>query len=183
GTGDYETHGPRGGAGRSGSGARGQSSWPSGEDNGGWPTGQQPAVSGSDQAPSWSGGGPRPDRPAGATGSWRGGAPPPPAQPPRGQRRSAEPAYGNDQAYGSEPAYGNGPGYESGPGYGSDGPAYGGEPDWAPDDGEGGWPGSDDALEPLPSSQTHRGSGGPQDGSRRRWRAPEDDDPDERNAW
>jgi hypothetical protein len=176
GTGDYETQGPRGGAGRPGSGparsgARGQSSWPTGEDNGGWPTGQQPAISGSDQAPSWSSGGPRPDRPAGATGSWRGGAQPPPAQPPRGQRRPAEPAYGDDPAYGNDP------------GYGSNGPAYGGEPDWAPDDGEGDWSGSDDALEPLPSSQTHRGSGGPQDRSRRRWRAPDDDDPDGRNAW
>ena len=187
GTGDYAAPGPRGGAGGSGrpdaarSGGRGQSSWPSGEDNGGWPTGQQPAVSGSDQAPSWSGGEPRPDRPAGATGSWRGGAQPPPAQPPPAQPRRHDRSAARPPGYESEPGYGSGPQYGADPAYND--PAYN-DPAY---DGEADWSGSDDALEPLPSTQTHRGPGGasgPQERSRRRWRAPADDeDPDERNAW
>ena len=72
--------------------------------------------------------------------------------------------YGNDPAY-SDPAY-------SGSG-----------PDWTPDDSDADWPGSDESLEPLPSTQTHRGGGGPDDRSRRRWPAPDGDDGDGRNGW
>ncbi len=190
-TSDYEVPAPRGGP---GPGERGQSSWPSTEDQAAWPAADQAGWASSDQTPSWPGGDQRPDWPAGASGAWRGGAPPPAApppstRPPAAQRPARRPGpqpggtgrsldqppgrsgYGNDPAYGHDPAYGNDPAHG------------GGGPDWTPDDSDADWPGSDESLEPLPSTQTHRGGGGPDDRSRRRWPAPDGDDGDGRNGW
>ncbi|MGH3410588.1 MAG: hypothetical protein ACRDRJ_50040, partial [Streptosporangiaceae bacterium] len=77
--------------------------------------------------------------------------------------------------------YSNEPAYSNEPGYGND-PAYGGGPDRAPDDSDADWSGSDESLEPLPSTQTHRGGGGPDDRSRRRWPAPDGDDGEGRDG-
>jgi hypothetical protein len=48
-----------------------------------------------------------------------------------------------------------------------------------------GWPGPPDSLEPLPSAEVHHNGPphGQGDRSRRRWPAPDRDDPEERDAW
>ncbi|HEY5360237.1 MAG TPA: glycosyltransferase [Streptosporangiaceae bacterium] len=151
-----------------------QPSWPDSEPPSSWPA-SEPSASwpASEQRTSWRSG----DEP----GSWRSGEQPAPwpaaGQPAAGQaapRPAAEPpprwsADGPPSAWrGAHP--------------GGSPPADG--PDWQESQPE--WAGAGDALEPLPSAGLPYGTLAPEpddERSRRRWPAPERDEPDDRDAW
>jgi GT2 family glycosyltransferase len=130
---------------------RGPSGPPAPSGPGGWPQ--------SDTGPSW------PDSQPGGTWS----SAPQPAQPPSARPPSARPPSAPSPSgwSGGGPS-GSWPGPEQSPAAGNE------SSDWS-----GG-----DSLEPLPSAELHHGApprGRPDDHSRRRWPAP--DDEDERDAW